>query len=1167
MSSVFFDRERITEWLGDHTVAKARSVGAVTNVKWHGDSLSGNVQGTRPLPYKTRVRFRTDGGRPWAQSDCTCPVGRDCKHVAALLLAELNYHDEMDHITHVNLDDSGEAYPSPDSAEKATIAPAPAAGVRPELVSWLERFRARAEAADADAQKAGAARSQTLAYLLNWSNFHMRHEVVLYRARCNPDGTVFEVDEPWANVEAALLKQPKFVSDEDLSILRGLWLGRSREDFGQFILRGTSGAEMLQKLIATGRLFFEFRPAPGREGPAPLSRGIDRPGRIEWEPLADERLRPVLCTEPRASMVLPTEPVWYVDGVANEAGIVQTSLPFQQLPDYLAMPPISLAEAPLVASVLREIAPELPLPPTHDSSAIRVIDVEPVPVLTLNSHTLPSTGKAAMRKTEAVELAGVSFDYDGVSINVDSNVTLVPMPGGDVIHIRRRYEAEKKRLLELRRTGLQKVPTSRVYASRLLPDTMLGLPDADAWSTFVNDAVPELVAKGWRVTMAPAFRYNVIEIDAIDGTAHQAGDGWFDLEMGIRIGDRNVRLEPLLADLFRRDRRWLSGALEAIADNEPIELKTEENKRLRLRADRLKPVVRVLVDLFDALGGTLADGAPLRVPAVDAGRLEALNSTGRWQFHGDDSVRQLAQRLQAGPGLREVPVPRGLKADLRAYQQQGLNWMQFLREQDLAGVLADDMGLGKTVQTLAHILAEKEAGRLTRPALIVVPTTLVHNWREEARRFAPELKVLALNGPQRKERFEQIGEHELVLTTYALLWRDQKVLAEHDYHLLILDEAQYVKNASTKAAQAIRGLRARHRLCLTGTPLENHLGELWSQFDFLLPGFLGSQKDFTKRWRNPIEKNGDGVRRALLARRIRPFMLRRRKDEVAKELPAKTTIVCSVDLEGAQRDLYETVRTAMQEKVRAAVSAQGLARSHIIVLDALLKLRQVCCDPRLVRMLRTGGEAEPALDKPAERRAKAQRADKAEKADKADKAARAMRSAKLDLLLSMLPELIDEGRRVLLFSQFTGMLALIAEALDEAAIPYVLLTGDTTDRVTPVQRFQQGEVPLFLISLKAGGVGLNLTAADTVIHYDPWWNPAAENQATDRAHRLGQDKPVFVYKLIAAGSIEEKIVELQEQKAGLADSILSEDAAGATKFSDDDLDALFAPMPEIEGGR
>jgi hypothetical protein len=737
MSSVFFDRERIADWLGDHTVAKARSVGPVTNVKWQGATLSGDVQGTQAHPYRTRVRFRADGGSPWAQGDCSCPVGRNCKHVAALLLAELDYHDEMDHITHIEHDDGRADAHAPSRKPLTDFGqPLPGSdeqGVRPELVSWLERFRARAEAAGADARKAHAARTQTLAYRLNWSDFHLRHEVVLYRAHCNPDGAIVEVDEPWSNVEAALVKQPRFVSDEDLSILRGLWLGRSREDFGQFILRGTGGAEMLQKLMATGRLFVEFKAGPDREGPTPLSRGADRPGRIEWEPLADQRLRPVLCTEPRASMVLPTEPVWYVDGVANEAGLVQSSLPFQQLPDYLAMPPISLAEAPLVASVLREIAPGLPLPPTHDASAIRVIDVDPVPVLTLNSHALPA--RAGQRKTEAVELAGVSFDYDGVSINADSSVTLVPMPGGDVIHIRRRYEVEKKRLLELRKTGLQKVPTGRVYTARLLPDTMLGLADADAWSAFVNDAVPELASKGWRVTMAPDFRYNVIEIDAIDGTAHQAGDGWFDLEMGIRVGERTVRLEPLLADLFRRDRRWLSGALESIADSEPIELKTEENKRLRLRADRLKPVVRVLVDLFDSLGGALAEGAPLRIPSFDAGRLDALDGTGRWQFRGDDSIRQLARRLQAGPGLREVPVPAGLAAQLRGYQHQGLNWMQFLREQGLAGVLADDMGLGKTVQTLAHILAEKEAGRLNRPALIVVPTTLVHNWREEARRL------------------------------------------------------------------------------------------------------------------------------------------------------------------------------------------------------------------------------------------------------------------------------------------------------------------------------------------------------------------------------------------------------------------------------------------------
>ncbi|QIN67793.1 RNA polymerase-associated protein RapA (plasmid) [Caballeronia sp. SBC1] len=1113
MSSVFYDRAQITDWLGSHTVAKGREYAqSVSGLRWRDHRLSGKVKGSAWHPYETDVHFYESEEGLWIESECTCPVGFDCKHAAALLLAGLE-----------NMPG-----PTPDATRVATPS------VRPELVSWLETFRAQRAAAVTSAKKAAARPTQALAYVLVWVDYRQRHEVQIYKAGLSKNGTLGARAESWNNVEATLIKPSKFVTAADLILLRGLWLGRSREDYGAFALQGTNGADALSKLVASGRFFVEHKAAQtsymqldlSAMGPA-LVQGIERPGQISWQTQADERVRPMIRTEPNATMVIATEPAWYVDTQTGEAGIVQLSMSLGALRDYLSMPPISLAEAPLVAAVLRESAPDLPLPPAHDTSAIRVIDTEPVPVLSLDTRPLYSSGFSSRdpRKYDpqahAFDFATLSFDYDGVSVNADNSKSLFVAPNGDVTQVKRRPHAEKQRLLELRKTGLQKV--SPGYGPQPFAEAMLGLPEPQAWPVFVNESLPVLRSNGWRVTMGAAFRFNVIEIDDIDGMVRHAGDGWFDLEMGITVGDRAVRLEPLLAELFRRDRRWLSGELDSIADDEAIELKTDQGERLRLRADRLKPVVRVLVDLFDTVG----DGS-LRISELDAARLEALNATGRWQFQGDASIRQLAQRLQAGPGLTEAPVPRGLRAELRAYQHQGLSWMQFLREHNLAGVLADDMGLGKTVQTLAHVLAEKEAGRLDRPALIVVPTTLVHNWREEARRFTPDLKVLDLNGSQRKDRFDQIGEHDLILTTYALLWRDQAILAEHDYHLLILDEAQYVKNATTKAAATIRELRARHRLCLTGTPLENHLGELWSQFDFLLPGFLGSQKDFTKRWRTPIEKNGDSVRSNLLARRIRPFMLRRRKDEVAKELPPKTIIVRTVDLEGAQRDLYETVRAAMHEKVRAAVTAKGLARSHIIVLEALLKLRQVCCDPRLVKLQRASSVKE---------------------------------SAKLDLLLTMLPELIDEGRRVLLFSQFTGMLALICAALDKAAIPYVILTGDATDRVTPVQRFQQGEVPLFLISLKAGGVGLNLTAADTVIHYDPWWNPAAENQATDRAHRLGQDKPVFVYKLIAAGSIEEKIVALQEKKAQLADSILSEDAAGAVKFSDDDLEALFAPIP------
>jgi SNF2 family DNA or RNA helicase len=547
-------------------------------------------------------------------------------------------------------------------------------------------------------------------------------------------------------------------------------------------------------------------------------------------------------------------------------------------------------------------------------------------------------------------------------------------------------------------------------------------------------------------------------------------------------------------------------------------------RRIRVPAARIKPLAATLIDLFDGFPG----GDTLRLSRFDAPRLAALEDTSRWQFRGQHDILALADKLKAAQGIADIAPPAGLGLALRPYQKEGIAWLQFLREQQLSGILADDMGLGKTAQTLAHLLIEKEAGRLDRPALIVLPTSLIFNWKNEAARFAPGLSVLSLHGPERKSRFAEVPLHDVVLTTYPLLWRDAEELTRFSYHLLILDEAQTVKNARSQGAEAVRKIDARHRLCLTGTPLENHLGELWSQFDFLLPGFLGDSRLFARYWRTPIEKLGDRERRDLLARRIRPFILRRRKEDVAQELPPKTIIVRSVELEGAQRDLYETVRAAMDSKVREEIALRGFARSQIVILDALLKLRQVCCDPRLVRT---------------------------------QAAARVEERAKLDLLMAMIPELVDEGRRILVFSQFTSMLALIEAELDQAGIAYSLLTGDTSDREAAVRRFQDGEVPVFLISLKAGGVGLNLTAADTVIHYDPWWNPAVENQATDRAHRLGQDKPVFVYKLIVAGSIEEKILALQERKAELAAGILSDDRSVDVKFGSDDLAALFEPLP------
>ena len=436
------------------------------------------------------------------------------------------------------------------------------------------------------------------------------------------------------------------------------------------------------------------------------------------------------------------------------------------------------------------------------------------------------------------------------------------------------------------------------------------------------------------------------------------------------------------------------------------------------------------------------------------------------------------------------------------------------------------MGLGKTAQTLAHLLMEKQAGHLQdSPALIVAPTSLMHNWFKEAEKFTPELKVLLLQGPDRHQYFEQIPQYDIVLTTYPLLARDEEQLKQYEYHQLILDEAQNIKNPRAKAAQVVRQLKARHRLCLTGTPMENHLGELWALFYFLMPGFLYSQEIFNKKYRYPIEKRGDQELRQKLVSRIKPFILRRLKTDVAKELPEKTTIEVNIDMNEQQSKLYEAVRATMQENIQKIVAEKGFKRSQIQILDALLKLRQVCCHPSLLKLDSVKiGQAH---------------------------------SAKLEQLMDMVVPMVEEGRKILIFSQFTSMLELIEQQLNHAEIGYVKLTGKTKKRDEVITAFQSGQVPVFLISLKAGGVGLNLTAADTVIHYDPWWNPAAEDQASDRAWRIGQDKPVFVYKLITNQSIEEKIIALQQNKAELAQSILSADHEGEAKLTENDVMKLF----------
>lgn len=1088
-----YDENDLKRWYYMQDLARsAEYLDRVRILEVSGARIAATVMGTARRPYAVHIAFeRTKNGELHLSAECSCPVGWMCKHTAAVLRVLLDQKVE-----------------------------AGAARVSAAVLHWLEELRA-SEAARAVPEKPRAASKEALFYLLEplrageWG-------VRLFKARLNADGAPSASMQEWDNIEKNLLKPAAFVREEDLAILRGLWDAREGGRYHiDYPLRGEAGDRLLQRILATGRAL--AGPPPRR----PLALGEARCGRIEWRHDAQGRVLPRIVIEDAASdavAALAIAQLWYVDAAAATVGPLKLPHPEHHVAALMRMPPLTEADLPVVAGALAELAPHLP-PPAPPS--LTVIDTQPTPVLRLG--TLSVYGVNRYRdyplRTTAFDYAALGFRYAGHTVEADSTVEFITPPGGETVHIKRKVQEEKRLLARLTQLGLSPVAPHQLYLVGPPPaKPMYGLQSEAHWPAFMTSVVPMLREQGWEIEIPPGFRHHVLEVEAWEADIAETENGWFNLDMGIVVEGRRLPLAPLLHTLFHNDARWLSAdKLAAIGDDEAVDLFTPEGARIRVPAGRLKPIARTLIDLFDAPPGDV-----LRLPRLDAPRLAKLAALPRWQFKGDAAVRRLAERLSHQGGIEPVAPPKGFAIELRPYQMEGLAWLQYLRRQDLAGILADDMGLGKTAQTLAHLLLEKESGRLDCPALVVLPTSLIFNWKREAERFAPGLKVLSLHGPERVERFAEIPAHDVCLTTYPLLWRDIDRLAEHPYHLLILDEAQTVKNAASQSAQAVRKLMARHRLCLTGTPLENHLGELWAQFDFLLPGFLGDAKGFARTWRTPIEKHGDSLRRDLLAARIRPFILRRRKEDVASELPPKTVIVRSVELEGGQRDLYEAVRAAMDVRIREEIAAKGFNRSQIVILDALLKLRQVCCDPRLLKL--------PAAQKVKER-------------------------AKLDLLMDILPEMVEEGRRILLFSQFTRMLALIQDELEKRTIPYVRLTGDTRDREDVIRRFQAGQAPVFLISLKAGGVGLNLTAADTVIHYDPWWNPAVENQATDRAHRLGQTKKVFVYKLVVAGSIEEKILALQEKKAELAAGVLSEDGAALSKFSEADIAALLAPLP------
>lgn len=1106
------------------------------------DLLTAKVRGTKHNRYHVNIKISLDAqGQVQFEGHCSCLEGVHCAHMAAVLFYVLNNKTSPGYsqpLSNKVADVVPGRKPPSNSNYTPQLPPAVDSTLffEPSLNSWLARLTQ-------------AALETTLP---NTYPEHIKQRILyLFDLKKKGDKQYLQL----AVVSARQLRNghygktyhlrstaADYVLPIDKSLLTALEPFKiNRPDQLIYQLQNLANVDTLKQILATGRCHWQDQDQP------PLALGTVRTARPAWE-VNEEGIQYLLykVTE-GANVILPLSPPWYIDIQSNLCGPLETGLPYHLASTLLEAPPIKPLQAEAVRHQLAKYLPYIPQP--HQFQQVYHQGIKPTIHLYLFNQVFPVVRQHRWEhysdKIE-ISIARLAFAYESRIVNAYAQ-TLPVLNAFDekenqLIQIERDLQLEQAAKNLLTTTGF-KLLTEHHWYHHIEPaeehQRMLFLaPTTDLSSieqTLLNFSlaeIPKLRAMGWQVEMAPNYSFRVVEPQFIEEwyakIDEHSGVNWFGFELGIRVEGQTIKLLPLLVQLLREMvQAHQLNKLTQLPEDTLLKLRLEDGRILPMPVGRVKNILQVLLELIDK--NPLDHNDQLRLGTVRAAQLSELEAAVGLplQWQGGEKLRKLGRKLNHVNTITPVTITPQFKTTLRGYQQEGLNWLQFLREYGLAGILADDMGLGKTIQALAHILTEKTQGRLTQPALVITPTSLVLNWQREAQRFAPDLKVLALQGPERQKEFEKIANADLVLTTYALLHRDQEILLSHQYHLLILDEAQNIKNPRAQITQIVYQIRANHRLCLTGTPFENNLRELWSLFHFLTPGLLGEYRHFHRVFRTPIEKEGDSTRRAILSQRIRPFLLRRTKEVVIQELPPKNEIIRLVELESEQRDLYETIRLSLHEKVCKEVAEKGIARSQIIILDALLKLRQLCCDPRLLKLKSVQS---------------------------------VYQSAKLKLLMDLVPEMVAEGRKILLFSQFTTMLDLIAEEFKKHQLTYVKLTGRTQNRDQVIDHFQSGKVPIFLISLKAGGTGLNLTAADTVIHYDPWWNPAVEMQATDRAHRIGQDKPVFVYKLLTAGTVEEKIQELQLRKQQLIDAIFSDDNHSKIQLSPEDLDILFQPV-------
>lgn len=717
--------------------------------------------------------------------------------------------------------------------------------------------------------------------------------------------------------------------------------------------------------------------------------------------------------------------------------------------------------------------PALPRLELPEHLKLEEIECEPVPHLTLHSPRGPRWHRERLQ-------GNVEFDYLGTHVAASSmRWAIVQREQGRCVLRNRKAEARAWEQLQ-------------EHGFRRLLDRRRGSRDVEIAASDLGPAVRQLIAAGWQVH---ADGHDVRQPGELRFQVKSAID-WFELHGDVDFEGHTIPFPELLSALSRGDTtvRLEDGSLGILPD--------EWWQQYGLMA-----------------GLGVAEDDHLRFANNQVALLDALLST-QSSVEYDQRFQELRDKFEQFTGVEPAAEPRGFQGTLRGYQREGLGWLKFLQDFGFGGCLADDMGLGKTVQILALLQDRRQRKRKRSPSLVVVPKSLLFNWRQECERFTPRLQVLEYMGLDRGELRGDFDQYDVILTTYGTLRRDVFELKEHAFDYVVLDEAQAIKNPGSQIAKATRLLKAEHRLALSGTPIENHLGDLWSIFEFLNPGMLGRSSAFKLY----ASDSDDDEARELLSRGLRPFILRRTKRQVASELPEKFEYTLYCDMGKEQRRHYEEMRDHYRASLLGIIEEQGLAKSKMHVLEALLRLRQAACHPGLLDENR-GDES----------------------------------SAKLDVLCPHLEELIDEGHKSLVFSQFTSMLSIVRRHLEDRGVTYEYLDGQTRDRQQRVERFQSdADCGVFLISLKAGGLGLNLTAADYVFLLDPWWNPAVETQAIDRTHRVGQTRHVFAYRLICRDTVEEKIAELQNKKRDLAEAILESDSGPLKNLTVDDLQQLLS---------